>query len=123
MRCYQASDYNQVYEWCRARGIRPIPAWSLPPTGFIVDNVAVGFLIMTDNECGILDFFLTSPKALAVDRAKSLEMITKELISCAKDCSIRMILCDSKVKSIQKLADKLGFKSLGKSEFFSKELI
>jgi len=122
MRLYKSSDYATIQEWAFIRDMNPPPKWSLPETGIISDDVAVGFLILTNNHCGILDFFISNPTSYKHVRSWALDQITSKLIQLAKEMKVKKLLCDTQHPAIKERAIKHGFNSLGLYECFEKGL-
>jgi len=122
MRPYGAADYESISQWCSLRDQAPPLEKYMPDTGLIIDDIACGFLIVTSNGCGILDFYITNPHADRDDRKRALFEITEELLEVARDSNLNMILADTKSGSIERLALKMGFKELGEFKSFALEL-
>jgi hypothetical protein len=122
MRFYQDKDFKEISHWCSLRD-RPAPEeWALPDSGFIVDGVACGFLVMTNTKIGILDFYISNPHADKEARREALEEITNELIEAAKEVGIRSIVFSTQFESIRQLGHFFGFTSDGEYSYFTKEL-
>lgn len=122
MRPYREEDHDQIIRWCLERDI-PIPhRWALPESGVIIDRVAVGFLILTNNHVGIFDFFITNPLASKQARDKALDEIVLNFIELATDLGLRALHCDSQHPAIKERAIKHGFISLGDFTSFHREL-
>jgi len=120
MRTYQPSDYETILEWSFVRDMNPPPKWSIPETGIVVPGIAMGFLILTNNRCAILDFYLSNPVSDKRIRDKALDDITSKLIELAEDMHVKMILCNSQHPAVKERARKHGFNSLGLFECFEK---
>ena len=111
-----------MVHWCALRDSASSPEWSVPDTGFIVEDVAMGFFILLSNNCGFLDFYVTNPQASKTERAEALRRITLELIETAKEIGIQMLMCNTQSESIKNLAKEFGFKSDGEFSCFSMEI-
>ena len=122
MRLYDKADYDKIIEWCFIRDINPPAQWSLPETGIIVDDVAVGFLITTSNSCGLIDFYISNPTASKKERDIALDGITISLINLAENLGVKKIFCNTQHPAISDRAIKHGFNSLGKFTCFEKGL-
>lgn len=122
MRIYEKADYDMISKWCIARDMKIPPAWSFPETGLIVDDVACGFLVISNNHCGWLDFYMSNPRSSKEIRNHSLDKITSNLIDLAKGMAIKMIFCNTQNPSIIDRALKHGFKSQGKFDCFERGL-
>lgn len=120
MRLYSPSDYETILEWSFVRDMNPPPKWSVPETGIVVEGIAMGFLILTNNRCGILDFFISNPTSDKNIRSRALDEITSKLIELAEDMHVKTLLCNSQHPAIKARAIKHGFNSLGLFECFEK---
>jgi hypothetical protein len=122
MRIYQDSDYKTVCDWCFRRDKPAPPQWSLPEVGFFVDDIACGFLIATNNHCGILDFYISNPLAGKIQRYEALRSITLEIIETAQLLGMKMLLFNTQFKSIKNLGIETGFKLDGDFASYNMEL-
>lgn len=122
MRMVKASDINMINKWLLQRKMPTIAAWQLPEIGFIVEDVACGFLIMMSNGYCVLDFFISNPDAIAKHRSEAFDDIVEKLEAYAKSCQVHKILAYTKVFRIKKIAERLAYKSIGEFTCFEKEL-
>lgn len=113
MRKFMKHDYITVCNWMVKREMKPPPYHTLPPTGLILDSVACGFMIKTDNGVGILDFFISNPEAPKSMRYAALDEIASCLIERAKRDGIKQLKCDTSIESIYRLAIKHEFHAVG----------
>ena len=115
-------DFDELSRWVEVRG-GSLPDRDLfPPTGFIVDGVAAGFIYFTNSLVAIIDCYLSNPFTDKELRDKALDLITVELIKYAKTHRCKLLKCDTKLEVIKHRALKHGFKALGAYENFSMEL-
>ena len=121
-RMFQFEDYSQMERWGNARDVKPPPINLLSDTGLIVDDVAVGFLYITNSDLGIIEGYMTNPEADKFDRHKALNGITLELIEMAKNAGCKLLKCDTKLNEIVTRAKDFGFVELGQYKTFVKEL-
>lgn len=71
-------------QWLQAWQIAiPDSELRLPPTGRVVGNDAIGFLVQTDAGQAYLDRFITRPDLSAPERAQALDTLTAALEECA----------------------------------------
>lgn len=103
-------DLDEVNSWLKAHnqklfGYRD----KLPKIGMIVPEVAVGFLCQTDGNVGILDPFISNPKATSLDRHKALNQIADWCLVKAKDLGFKRCIMMSFEENILKRAENLGF--------------
>jgi hypothetical protein len=120
MRLYSKYDYDVIAKWCRIRDI-PVPSEDiLPETGIIIENVAVGFLILTNNNCAIIDFYISNPFSSKKDRKDAFDLIDNLLVELAYEAGAKKIICSTQHPNIEQRAINHGFKYLGKFSFFEK---
>lgn len=122
MRRYLHGDYSQITDWFARRKVPPPRQELLPAAGVIVEHVAVGFLIATDANIGILDYFCTNPDAEDEDRLNALESIGRVLIAMSRAAGMKAIACNTQFSNIKKMALNQGFVSTGEYSSFVKEL-
>jgi|WetSurMetagenome_2_1015567.scaffolds.fasta_scaffold100855_2 hypothetical protein len=122
MKYANLNDLKMINEWMESRALPKIPEWSLPKIGFIVEDVACGFLIYMSNECGLLDFFISNPFATKEDREDAFDAIVYELEDLAKKCKLKILFANSKIKTMKTLAEKMGFEYMGEYSEYKKEL-
>lgn len=122
LRQFHESDYLTIASWMEQRGQLPIHKDMLSGTGLIVDNVACGFLIQTDSALGILEYFISNPYSDETKRREALNEITYALILTAKREEIRMLVCNTNIGSIKRLAGDMGFQYTGEYSTFCKEI-
>lgn len=121
-RMFESNDYNQLQRWCFDREVEAPPIEFLSDTGMIVDDVAVGFLYLTNSAIGMLEGYLTNPKADKNDRHEALNSITLNLIKLAENKGCKFLKCDTKFEEIVIRAKSFGFNELGQFKTFVREL-
>lgn len=121
-RRFLTEDFKQISEWMSERSLGVPRGTRLSSTGIIVDNVAAGFLYVTNSEVAIIDCFISNPKADKIDRGNALDEITEALLKLALRYGARIVKCDSQLPSIQERALRHGFTESGTYSSFSKEL-
>lgn len=112
MRQFQHTDTAQIKQWLHDRRLEPFPYAFLPDTGFIVDDVACGFLLTTNSKIAYLEFFFSNPNAPKDKRREAIKNIASALITYAKANKYKIIRIDSKVESILNTAKSIGFKPI-----------
>jgi hypothetical protein len=121
-RMFQPKDYSQIERWGCARDVAPPPIGLLSDLGLIVDDVAAGFLYITNSDICFLEGFITNPEADKNDRHEALNGITLELINLAKEAGCKLIKCDTRLDKIVTRAKDFGFVELGQYKTFIREL-
>lgn len=120
MRKFSIEDANEVYSWFTKRKMPKPPLWIFSDEGFIVPGVAAGFLYLTNSGVAHIDCYITNPDAPPWLRRQSLFEITKHIIlSATHEFNVKMILCNTKIKSIEDMAREFGFASDGQNAMFS----
>lgn len=98
-----------------------MPQGYLPASGFIVDGVAVGFVLFTNSAIGILDYFISNPEVEFSERSEAISKITESLLILAKTSGCKAIKCETQSLSIELKAKHFGFKETGLFKSFFKE--
>lgn len=110
-------DLPEINSWYRARDMTMLKKEWIPPQGFILPNVAAGFLITTNTSIGILEHFVSNPRAKPEDRRLAIDMIAGRLILAGKSSGITGFLALSSHPAVFKLCEKHGLKPLDKKVF------
>lgn len=121
-RMFEPGDYSQLKRWCFDRDVEAPPIELLSDTGIIVDEIAVGFLYLTNSAVGMLEGFLTNPKADKNDRNEALNSITLNLIKLAEQSGCKLLKCDTRAEEIVNRAKSFGFNELGQYKTCVREL-
>ena len=115
-----SKDYETVYRWWVLHEQNPIPEDALPTYGLIDQEVAAGFLLVTDSTVGFLDFYVSNPQSNPKDRGRVLNMITQGLIEQSRKMGIKYLHCSSALPAVKNRAMKHGFEYIGEFSFFSR---
>lgn len=102
----------QLRHWLQLRGFGPELVADLPQLGYIVDNVAAGFIANAEFKFGIMDSFVTNPAATSEDRNEALTAIIERLIQDAKALGLKRLLAFSTDEGILKRQQHYGFAQL-----------
>lgn len=105
--------YETICKWWEARKLPIIPLDSLPTFGLIFPDVAAGFLIVTDSNLGIFEFFVSNPESAPETRDAALDLIVEDLLKYGQSLGISNYMADSQIKAVQARAEKFGFKHVG----------
>jgi hypothetical protein len=115
-------DFDQIARWFEARGTKMPPRSLFPRSGFIIDDVAAGFLYFTDSTVAIIDSYVSNPLSEPKTRSDALDAITLALIGFARFHGVKLVKCDTKLEVIKTRALGHGFKATGSYESFALEL-
>jgi len=116
MRTYKISDYETISFWFKKRGMSAPLRSDLPFIGLIEDSIAAGFLIKTDTNMGIIDFYVSNPDCSFMQSGRALDEITQGLLEIAAKEGMTRVLCTTQKNSIARLAIANGFNSQGQFE-------
>jgi hypothetical protein len=96
------------------------PPWAFSGIGWVVDDTAAGFLYLTNSKVAYLDCFVSNPNAPKEQRHNAFEEIVSTLLRDADRCGVKLIVCQTKHKAIERLTEKFGFKGTGEERVYSK---
>lgn len=102
-------DYKIVASWWEGYGQAPVPIHLLPWIGYIVDDVAAGFLYQTDSGIALLENFISNKDSRADARSDALDQITSALVKKAEELGYLHIIAFSSLPAIEERARKHGF--------------
>lgn len=82
---------------------------SLPQVGFIVEDLAVGFLRRIEGGYGLFDGLMANPYSMGKQRSLALDLVVKRLIDEARHLYITKILALTVESAILRRSLKHGF--------------
>jgi hypothetical protein len=123
MRRFTFKDMDALNRWYSARQLPMVPWRALPELGFIVDDVAAGFLYRTDApELAFLDGFVTNPAAPLRARRHAVQELVEELCNAAYVHGVGCVAGMTEHRSLARLVQRHGFRPIGLYEMLRKEL-
>jgi hypothetical protein len=111
-----------VRGWAVAQGIEPMLDEILPRVGIIKPGVAVGWLYQTDSGVGLIEQFVTNPKAPGRDRHAAVDEIGIALLGEAKRLGLVRVFLHTSHRSIARMCLRLGFQYRGPTHVLSVEV-
>lgn len=120
VREFVESDYDTIRRWYLLHDQTAPPFETLPSYGLIDDSVAAGFLITTDSTVGLMDFYISNPKASKKDRDRVLDLITIGLINRGNEIGLKYFQCTTQVSAVKNRAIKNGFRYMGEYSLFAR---
>jgi hypothetical protein len=102
--------------WLRAREEAEDagPPGLYPPTGFVVDNCAAGFLFVTNAPLiGYIDGIATDPHVTSRRRYHAIEALLAVLLNESRHHGIRLLCAATAVVGLSGMGQQFGFKVLG----------
>lgn len=122
VRKVQPVDLAQIKHWSKLRGHDLQCDSIFPPTGFIVDEIAAGFLYLTDAAVAVIDCYVSNPASDKERRDAALDAITNALLDVAKTKKIKLVKCETQIEAIKSRAIKHGFFLVGPHDIFMKRI-
>lgn len=108
-------DLPRLGAWLRARGQAESAGWRelYPPTGFVADEIAIGFLYRTDAaHVAWLDGVVTDPKSTREQRAAALPKLIGALYAAADEQGVRLVFATTSAPSLVELGKAHGARIL-----------
>jgi hypothetical protein len=122
MRQVMDSDFKDINEWRAERKAPILPLSWYPNFGMIVEDVAAGFLTITDSDVAILEHFVTNPLAYRDDRMRAIHEIATRLEDEARKRDYKHLIALTSSERIVAHALALKFKEIGPLTMLGKEL-
>lgn len=104
--------YIQMCSWYYAHNIQPMSIEFYPAKGFIIENIAAGFLYQTDSNVVFAENFITNPLESPEKRFNALELISKYILEYVESIKPKKIIVSSKERSMIERAKRLEFKEI-----------
>lgn len=100
-----------IHEWVRLRGMGPDAGdvSLLPSTGFVADEIAAGFLYLTDSRQAFMDAFVSDPRPTKEARGAAIGQIIEAIITLARSRGVRTLSGAISVPSLATHVAKYGF--------------
>ena len=117
---YNDSYYSQLQNWCEDRGFDAPDKEMLSDIGFIIPDVCVGFLYLTNSKVCYLETILSNPNSSDALRDSSIDLIVEALIQKATILNYKLILSVTKLDCIVKRALEHGFTTSSKQTLLIK---
>ena len=107
---FNAEDHGEMIKsWWMSRGV-DFDISILPSTGFIVDEIAAGWIYLdVESKVGWLAWTIADKHAPFIKRGKAVEEVTRLLEELAKEANVKFIMASTENKSLGKLYSKAGF--------------
>lgn len=115
------TDCDAINSWLEARNLQAILPEQLPSIGFIVTDVAAGFLYQTDSTVAYLETYVTNPAKKSTLRNLALDAITAKLLIKAAELGYTTVISTTKEPNIAKRAIKHNFVYKGNYALLVKE--
>lgn len=106
---------QSIQKWGLKYGF-PLPAQEiLPETGFIVEDLACGFLYKTNSKLAWLEWVFSNPEKPKEDRAKALDLIFKTIEQEAKSQGFLVLFSAAAISGYAQVLQRNGFQETDKN--------
>lgn len=109
IRPYKPEDYDLIKSWWNAHNWKEVPSSSLPSCGYIVNEVCVGFLYLTNSDMALLEWVVSDPNSDVELRNQSLDLLLAVLTEEAKLNGVKFIFTATRHPKLQERYKKHEF--------------
>jgi hypothetical protein len=106
-------DPERHRQWLRAwldwHDERPVAPELLPPTGFVVPELAMGFLYETDAKVALIEVLISNPLASREARGQALDVVVETIIEEARTRGFARLLGYTALPAVVSRAERHGF--------------
>lgn len=118
----ERTDHEKINSWNNARCLPFIAEHMFPDVGYVVDDIAAGFLYQTDSSLCFIDGYISNPASDKAERKEAFDLITDNIIRAAKDHGFLSILAYTQHPEIMKRCVRYHFTPKGVYSLFTREL-
>lgn len=119
---FTIEDIPQINAWNAMRFMPKIDEWFFPKIGFVVDNIAAGFIYQTDSVLCFIDGYVSNPDSNRLDRKAAFDLITNNLLIIAKEFGFKSVLAYTQHPAIKERCEKYDFNLKGRYDLYVKEI-
>lgn len=102
-------DYPTLCAWMRFYDLEPIVPEFLPPTGFVVQGLAMGFLYKTDTRIALLETLVSNGYAPRAQRDAATDAVVAAILEAARAGGFHIIQGYTTVGAVVDRALRHGF--------------
>jgi hypothetical protein len=113
-RRYTQEDYDMISLWWIKHKEIPMPKEAYPKHGFIVDNVACGFLYETDGNFCLIESIMYDPDVPKEIAQKALDEIIQAIIDQGKALGYNVLVGFTDLPVVVERSKKFNFKQFDK---------
>jgi hypothetical protein len=107
---YEASrHYQMLSKWLHFYDAAPIDEAFLAPTGFVVEGIAMGFLLRTDTKRALIEPLVNNGYAPAADREAATDLVVLAILEEARAQGFRVVQGNTVLDAVVARALRLGF--------------
>jgi hypothetical protein len=106
---------EEVRRWGKKHAFPLPPEQMLPDTGFIVNEIACGFLYVTNSSLGWIEWVFSNPEKTKEERAEGLDLVFKAVQKLSKELGIQALFSAAATKAYANVLERNGFNETDKS--------
>jgi hypothetical protein len=107
---YEAGrHYEALSKWLHFYDLAPIDPAFLPPTGFVVEGIAMGFLVRTDTKLALLEPLVNNGYAPVAEREAATDLVVLAILDEARAQGFRVVEGNTNLQAVVSRALRLGF--------------
>ncbi len=103
------TDYNQLLEWAKDRGVNYPPLDFLSDFGLIIENKCACFLYNGNSRVCFVEALISNPKLNNDDRSKAINTMFDNIINISKDKNYNYIYCNVETEVLKKRLKDINF--------------
>ena len=107
--------YEKVCEWWKGHGWPIIPIPFLPSRGYIIPDVAAGFLYSTDSNIAWMEWIVGNPKANSRTVYEGIKTVVEHIKEIALEDGYGTIFTTVRPSGLEKVYNKVGFTTTDKN--------
>lgn len=101
--------YPTLCKWLHFYQLEPIEEAFLPPTGFVVEGVAMGFLVRTDTKLAIIEPLVNNLYSPAAERERATDLVVLAVLEEARALGFHRVEGSTTREVVVARALRLGF--------------
>jgi hypothetical protein len=105
----------EVRKWLTKHNFPLPPENILPTTGFIIEDLACGFLYSSNSRLGWIEWVFSNPEKTQSERSEALDILFLLLETTAKELKIEVLFSSSKISAYSDILLRNGFKETDKN--------
>lgn len=109
IRDYTKEDYATLCEWWKSKDFTPPPEELLPATGYVCNEIAAGFLYLTNSPIAWAEWIVGNPEVDKEARSIALDELINHVCCAAKKAGSIVVFSSSNNAHFMKRLTTLGF--------------
>lgn len=110
IRDLEKDDYPTLVGWWEAQKFPVPPEVILPSTGYMSDEMAAGYLYLTNSRIAWLEWVVADPKAPKCPRSKAIDEVVNHICNAAKITGAALVFTSANLFPFCERLRRLGFK-------------